>query len=174
MTDVFSARRRSEVMSKIRSTGTRVEDVLFAIVRESVGPHRRIDRNVKGLPGRPDIVIPSLRLAIFADGCFYHGCPKHGHIPKSNRRYWLPKLAGNCKRDRLNRRSLRRLGFSVWAIWEHALEGSRIRYTRLLLENRVKRLMKQRNRGYSLGRPSELSNNVLLFQLDQHRSQVSA
>jgi DNA mismatch endonuclease (patch repair protein) len=150
MADVISAKRRSEVMSKIRSTGTRVEDLLHTIVRESVGPRRRIDRNVKGLPGRPDIVVPSLELAIFADGCFYHGCPKHGHMPKSNRAYWIPKLTGNCKRDRLNRRSLRRLGFSVWAIWEHALEGSRIGRTRLLLENRVRRLEKQRAWGQTV------------------------
>jgi DNA mismatch endonuclease, patch repair protein len=141
MADVFSTKRRGEVMSKIRSTGTTVEDVLHKIVRESIGSQRRIHRNVRNLPGRPDIVIPSLQIAIFADGCFYHGCPKHGHTPKSNRRYWVPKLARNCQRDRVNRQSLRRLGFSVWAIWEHALEGRRIERTRLILQRRIQRLI---------------------------------
>src|SRR6266852_9488783 len=111
-------------MSRIRSKGTMVEEALYSIVRESIGGRRRIDRNVSGLPGRPDIVIPYLRLAIFANGCFYHCCSQHGHTPKSNRAYWAPKLANNSKRDGLNRARLRRLGFSVWTIWEHALEGS--------------------------------------------------
>ncbi len=142
---MFSAVRRSEIMSKIRSTGTTAEEVLYTIVREAVGSRRRIDRNVPGLPGRPDIVIPSLNVAIFADGCFYHGCPKHGHTPKSNRKYWVPKLAKNCRRDRLNRQLLRRLGFWVWAVWEHALEGRRIQRTRLLLGRRLKRVIEIRN-----------------------------
>jgi DNA mismatch endonuclease (patch repair protein) len=139
-------------MSRIRSTGTVVENLLFAIIRDSVGPRRRIVRNVKDLPGRPDIVVPSLRLAVFADGCFYHGCPKHGHIPKSNQTYWGPKLARNCKRDNSNRRALRRLGFSVWAVWEHSLEGSRLPRTRARLYSRVMRLMKEQREDIILQR----------------------
>lgn len=140
MTDTISAKKRSQVMSQIRSRGTVIEKALYSVVRESLGSRWRIDRNVGGLPGNPDIVIRSMRLAIFADGCFYHGCPKHGHTPKSNRGYWAPKLARNCRRDQINRRKLRRLGFSVWTFWEHSLEGAEFEGTRRLLNKRLKRI----------------------------------
>src|SRR5689334_14554597 len=119
MADVFDSRKRSAVMSRIRSKGTSVEEALYCLIRNFLGQRWRIDRNVAGLPGCPDVVIPGLRLAIFADGCFYHGCPQHGHIPKSNQGYWAPKLARNRSRDNSRRRALRRLGYSVWRVWEH-------------------------------------------------------
>lgn len=97
--DVFDRAKRSQVMSRIRSEGTLAEHTLYALVRELLGARRRIDRNVNSLPGRPDLFIPSLRVAIFAHGCFYHGCAKHGRVPKSNQGYWAPKLIGNRRRD---------------------------------------------------------------------------
>jgi DNA mismatch endonuclease (patch repair protein) len=149
MADVFSVQERSRVMSRIRSSGTGLEEILYAIVRESIGGRWRIDRNVSSLPGRPDIVVPTLRVAIFADGCFYHRCPTHGHIPKSNLEYWEPKLESNVRRDRRNRRKLRGIGFSVWTIWEHRLEGRRLSATRTFLGRRLTRLidLKMKNRG---------------------------
>src|SRR5487761_561047 len=114
-------------MSRIRSDGTSPEEALFFLLRQILGKQRRIERNVRDLPGQPDFLIPSLHLVLFMDGCFYHGCPKHGHNPKSNRRYWVPKLARNLARDRANRRMLRNLGFSVWTIWEHSLKRGRLR-----------------------------------------------
>jgi DNA mismatch endonuclease (patch repair protein) len=141
VTDVFSREKRSEVMSRIRSKGTLVEDALYRIIRESLGPRWRIDRNVVSLPGRPDVVIPALRLAIFVHGCFYHSCSKHGHVPKSNQEYWAPKLQRNVKRDSLNRARLRRLGFSVWVIWEHQLEGRKSDSTRSIMDRRLSRLI---------------------------------
>jgi DNA mismatch endonuclease (patch repair protein) len=92
MADVFTPEQRSEIMSRIRSSGTTPEARLCASVREALGGRWRIDRNVRTLPGQPDVVVAGLHLAIFADGCFYHGCPEHGHMPKSNVDYWLPKL----------------------------------------------------------------------------------
>ena len=141
VTDVFSRKKRSELMSRIRSKGTAVEESLYSIVRESIAARWTIDRNVSGLPGHPDIVIRELRLAIFAHGCFYHCCSQHGHIPKSNREYWSPKLASNLKRDRLNRSRLRRQGFSVWTIWEHALEGFQLQRTRLMMQRRLNKFV---------------------------------
>lgn len=119
MADIFSMEKRSAIMSRIRSTGSKPEERLYAAVRSVLGHRWRIDRNNNGLPGRPDIMIPSLDLIIFLDGCFYHSCPSHGHIPKSNADYWGPKLEKNALRDRRNRRKLRELGFSVWRFWEH-------------------------------------------------------
>jgi DNA mismatch endonuclease (patch repair protein) len=66
-------------------------------------------------------VIPSARLAIFVDGCFWHGCPKHGRHPTSNTHYWLPKLERTLQRDRLNAARLRSLGWTVLRLWEHEL-----------------------------------------------------
>lgn len=106
-----------------------------------------MDKNVRTLPGQPDVFIPSLRLAIFADGCFYHGCPEHGHVPKSNVEFWLTKLTRNRRRDRARRRALRRMGFAVWSFWEHELKGRRIARTQLALARRLKaRLALHRSR----------------------------
>ena len=137
MPDVFTKAKRSEVMSRIRSSGTAIEDRLYDAVREVLGWRWRIDRNVKGLPGSPDLVIPSLRLAVFADGCFYHGCSRHGRIPESNRAYWEPKLRANALRDTRNRRKLRSMGYSVWRFWEHDLEGRRVLTTKRTVARRL-------------------------------------
>ncbi len=147
MADVFTPEKRSEIMSRIRSSGTTPEARLCASVREVLGGRWRIDKNVRTLPGQPDVVVPGLRLAIFADGCFYHRCPEHGHVPKSNVDYWLPKLARNQKRDRANRRALCRMGFAVWRLWEHELKGRRMVRTQMALVRRLKvRLDQYRSR----------------------------
>jgi DNA mismatch endonuclease (patch repair protein) len=138
LTDIFTPAKRSAIMSRIRSNGTIPEAKLYEIVRESIGKRRRIERNVRDLPGQPDFVIPSLRLAIFADGCFYHGCPKHGHTPKSNSEYWLPKLIRNRLRDKRNRAALRKMGYRVWTVWEHCLKDGRLENTGKRLKQRLK------------------------------------
>ena len=74
--------------------------------------------------GVPDFYFPRLRLAIFVDGCFWHSCPKCGHIPKANQDYWIEKLARNKRRDRLNRRTLRLQGISVLGLWECGLRDN--------------------------------------------------
>ena len=71
-----------------------------------------------GLPGSPDFIFPAKRIAIFVDGCFWHGCPKCGHIPKSNVKYWEPKLKRNKARDRAANSQLRSVGFKVIRLWE--------------------------------------------------------
>jgi DNA mismatch endonuclease (patch repair protein) len=77
------------------------------------------------LPGRPDIVLSSAKLAIFVDGCFWHACPDHGSLPKNNRDWWRAKLLRNVERDREKDAALERLGWAVVHIWEHdGLEAS--------------------------------------------------
>lgn len=71
------------------------------------------------LPGRPDIVLVRVRLAIFVDGCFWHGCPDHGVMPKANRSFWSEKIGGNQLRDRRNDAALVELGWSALHVWEH-------------------------------------------------------
>ncbi len=68
---------------------------------------------------RPDVVFPRARVAVFIDGCFWHGCPEHGRAPKANAGYWGPKLAGNVARDRDTDAQLDGLGWRVVRAWEH-------------------------------------------------------
>ena len=106
-------------MARIRSSGTKPERYLYQTFRSALGYRWRIDTNVAELVGKPDLVVPSLSLAVFVDGCFFHSCPKHGRIPDSRQEYWKPKLEGNIRRDARVRRQLRRIGFSVWRFWSH-------------------------------------------------------
>jgi len=111
-----TAAQRSAMMSRIRSKDTKPE----MLVRKAL--HRlgfRFRLHVRGLPGKPDIVLPKYGTVIQVKGCFWHGhtCID-GRIPKSNRDYWVPKLAKNKERDLANGRKLRRLGWSVRSLWE--------------------------------------------------------
>jgi len=72
-----------------------------------------------GRPVRADVAFPRARVAVFVDGCFWHCCPLHGTLPKTNTEYWLPKLAANVDRDRRVDAQLRNLGWSVVHVWEH-------------------------------------------------------
>jgi DNA mismatch endonuclease (patch repair protein) len=70
---------------------------------------------------RPDFVFPKLGIAVFVDGCFWHGCPLHATQPKQNAEFWSAKIAANQARDRLVTRTLRARGWRVLRIWEHEL-----------------------------------------------------
>ncbi|MBU1664196.1 MAG: very short patch repair endonuclease [Gammaproteobacteria bacterium] len=104
-------------MARIKSTGTLPELMLRkalwrAGLRFRLHPH---------LPGKPDLVFPGARVAVFVDGCFWHGCPQHGHLPKSNPGYWQPKLSRNLARDRRVNVELLELGWMPIRIWEHEI-----------------------------------------------------
>lgn len=73
----------------------------------------------QGARVRPDIVFTRNRLAVFVDGCFWHGCPEHGTQPKHNAGYWVPKLRRNAERDRKVNDALRAEGWRVLRFWEH-------------------------------------------------------
>lgn len=68
---------------------------------------------------RADIVFTRLRIAVFIDGCFWHGCPLHASLPKKNADYWVPKLRRNVERDRETTLRLNSLGWTVLRYWEH-------------------------------------------------------
>lgn len=130
-------------MANIRAHGSKPEEQLYQLVRAILGYRWRIDRNVESLPGRPDLVIPSLRLILFVDGCFFHVCPLHGRIPETNREYWEPKLLRNVQRDRETRQELRLRGFKIWKIWEHDLRGARLERVERVLEWALPRRVRQ-------------------------------
>jgi DNA mismatch endonuclease, patch repair protein len=71
--------------------------------------------------GRPDFTFRRVKLALFVDGCFWHGCSEHGRSPVANASYWMPKLLRNQERDREVSRELRKRGWTVLRIWEHEL-----------------------------------------------------
>ena len=77
----------------------------------------------------PDFAFPKHKLAVFVDGCFWHGCPKHATQPKGNRRFWAEKLEANKAGDRKVNRELRAKGRKVLRIWEHDLRVARYPYT---------------------------------------------
>lgn len=108
-------------MAAIRSRGTKPEVRLQNLVEEML-PRTRVVLH-PDLPGRPDLFVPGLGLAVFMDGCFWHACPKHGRIPQDNIAYWGPKLERTRIRDRAAVTVLRR-SFTTVRIWEHELKGS--------------------------------------------------
>lgn len=129
MTDGFSREQRSFIMSRIVSSGNlRTEVRLISILRKHKITGWRRGQN---LPGMPDVAFTREKIAIFVDGCFWHSCPYHGHIPKTNQGYWIPKLARNRRRDRSVQRELCNAGWLVLRIWEHALNSEARVITRL-------------------------------------------
>lgn len=104
-------------MSKIRSKNTKPE-ILLRKALFAKGYRYRI--NDKKMPGKPDIVLPKYKTAIFVNGCFWHGhdnC-KIAHIPKSNIEYWSNKIVKNKKRDIENYAKIQTLGWDIITVWE--------------------------------------------------------
>ena len=117
MIDIVDSRRRSELMANIRGRDTAPEQAVRKIAHR-MGLRFRLYR--KDLPGRPDLVLPKHRLAIFVHGCFWHqheGC-RYAHVPKTRTGYWEAKFARNMERDSENQESLRSLGWNVAVVWE--------------------------------------------------------
>ncbi|WP_407949365.1 very short patch repair endonuclease [Parvibaculum sp.] len=120
MADKLTPARRSENMSRIRSTETRPELHVRKLVRSLGYSGYRLHR--KDLPGKPDIAFIGRKKAIFVHGCFWHQHPDpgclDGRLPKSRQEYWLPKLERNQKRDATAFKQLVEAGWTVLVIWE--------------------------------------------------------
>jgi DNA mismatch endonuclease (patch repair protein) len=136
MADVFTKAKRSEVMSRIRSRGNKATEL--AAIKFFRRNHIIGWRRQQPIFGNPDFIFPKLRLAVFVDGCFWHGCPKHETKPKNNRTFWRRKFSRNKKRDVLVTRTLRQASWRVLRIWEHELakknEARLLRRTHLALK----------------------------------------
>lgn len=118
MADVFSVKKRSEVMSRIRSKNTVIERMVFRFLRENnVYFQKHYDR----APGKPDIALPRKKKAVFIDGDFWHG---RDYQVRKNKlpQYWILKISANIERDKKNRRLLRLQGWEVLRVWELDLE----------------------------------------------------
>jgi len=120
-TDVYSPEKRSSVMRQVKGRNTSPElKVRKALTR--LGARYRLHR--KDLPGNPDIVLPGRRLALFVQGCFWHGhdCARGARVPKQNRDYWVGKVERNRTRDLKTHAALTALGWRVEPIWECELK----------------------------------------------------
>jgi len=168
MADVFSKAKRSEVMSRIRSRGNQDTELALARLlrangitgwrrhvqvriaergmRNHTSPRPSPQRGEGARPAfrvKPDFVFPKLRTVIFADGCFWHGCPRHATKPRHNAAFWRKKLAGNKTRDRLVTRTLRRAGWRVLRIWEHELPRQKAEGRMKNAKNKTVRLVRR-------------------------------
>lgn len=121
MSDMMSEEDRSYTMSQIQSTGTTPEENLGNILEE-LADDEEVVEHADDLPGTPDFWLPELKLAFFADGCFFHKCPEHFQMPESNQDYWRPKLERNVERDEEVDDELRSQGITPVRIWEHDLK----------------------------------------------------
>lgn len=122
--DTFSKAERSRIMSRVRSSGNKSTEAAFiARLKERgiTGWRRR-----QAIFGKPDFVFRKARIAVFIDGCYWHGCPKHCRMPASNRDYWERKIGRNRERDKKVNRELRRSGWTVVRIWEHELKDGTV------------------------------------------------
>lgn len=121
--DKLTVHRRSQLMARVHSRENRsTEMLLVRFLRKNKITGWRRNAHVFG---NPDFVFRAIKLALFVDGCFWHGCAKHCRMPLSNRNYWRNKIARNLKRDRVVNQLLREKGWTVIRIWEHELKDEK-------------------------------------------------
>ena len=146
MTDTMTPQQRHYCMSRIRSKDTTPE----RRVRQWLWQHGyRYRLCVKGVPGKPDIVMRKYRTAIFVNGCFWHGhliqCTMYNEqcivedskcckIPKTNREFWVAKIQRNQERDQQNYKVLEENGWQVIVLWECQLKAKKLEQTMLQVE----------------------------------------
>ncbi|MBT9132505.1 MAG: Very short patch repair protein [Firmicutes bacterium] len=112
---------RSKIMARVKSKGNKSTELKFidALRAWSISGWRcRID-----VLGKPDFVFSKEKIAMFIDGCFWHGCSKHCRLPATNVQYWVDKIQGNIRRDKQVTKELKKRGWIVFRFWEHELTG---------------------------------------------------
>jgi DNA mismatch endonuclease (patch repair protein) len=133
--DIYQKQKRSDIMSHISGKETQPE----ILVRKFLFSNGfRFRKNVKDLPGKPDIVLPKYKTAIFIHGCFWHGhtC-KRGASPTTNVEFWRTKIGGNIERDKRDISDLEKQGWNVIVIWQCEIKNIELqneRLTKLLSE----------------------------------------
>lgn len=132
--DILDKKKRSALMSKIRSKDTKPE---WIVRRYLFSRGYRYRKNVKGLPGTPDIVLRKYGIVIFIHGCFWHGHEVDGHIPHSNSAFWQKKIEQNKQRDARNKAALKQMGWRVMVVWECQLKPTFRQQTLLEIEYHI-------------------------------------
>ncbi|MDR3556912.1 MAG: very short patch repair endonuclease [Syntrophobacteraceae bacterium] len=136
----------SRLMKAVRGKGNRTTEEKFekALILSGVPDWEMQSRSV---PGRPDFFFPKERIAVFLDGCFWHGCGRCGHIPKKNKEFWAAKISRNKERDKNTDAIIRRHGISVLRFWEHQIRDELDDCISKLL----RRIQKRRQKGVAKG-----------------------
>jgi len=135
--DTVTAQERSRIMAKVKARGNKSTELKLITLFKDYG--------IKGwrrnypIPGKPDFVFPNSRLAIFVDGCFWHGCQEHCRLPATNQQYWIDKINRNKKRDHSISKALRFKNWTVLRLWEHDLKGDKFKRK----ANKIKRIVQQ-------------------------------
>jgi len=115
MVDIFSEKKRSEIMSKIRSKNTKIESLIFKALRRK---KIYFQKHYKKIHGCPDIALPKKKKAIFIDGDFWHGKNLKELERRLPKKYWREKIKLNVLRDKKNRKELKKQGWQVLRVWE--------------------------------------------------------
>lgn len=124
-------------MQSVKSKGTRPEKRLCAIIARM--GLRGWKKNAQGITGQPDVAFVRKQVAVFIDGCFWHGCPHcRKKLPATNRDYWERKIKRNIELDKLHDRQLRRGGWAVVRVWEHDIANTEQIKVRILRALRSK------------------------------------
>lgn len=116
--DTVSKQKRSEIMSHVKSKDSKIETLFRKELWQSGFRYRK---NSSKYFGKPDIVLPKYKTAIFIDSCFWHGCKKHCRIPTARKKYWTEKIARNAERDKEVSRHYKKLGWKIFRVWEHEM-----------------------------------------------------
>lgn len=140
MADVLSKEQRAKCMSMVKSKNTKPE-IQVRCFLFAHGFRFRLHR--KDLPGKPDIVLPKYKIAIFVNGCFWHGhnC-RYAKLPATNTVFWQEKIKGNVVRDTKNISELQRMGWRIYIIWQCELKPKLIETT---LENLLRDIDNAKN-----------------------------
>lgn len=134
--DKHSKETRSYNMSMIKSSGTKPEETVRKYL---FSKGLRYCKNVKTLPGKPDIVLPKYKTIVFVNGCFWHGhkgC-KYFVMPKTNVEFWTEKITKNIARDEITYKKLQNMGWNVIVIWECELKKDKRNNTLECLYNDI-------------------------------------
>lgn len=116
MADVFSKKKRSMIMSAVKSKDTKIE-VSFRKALWNKG--FRYSKNSAKYFGKPDLVLKKYKTVIFIDSCFWHGCKKHCRMPATNKKYWVNKIERNKGRDKEVNKYYKKSGWKIFRAWEH-------------------------------------------------------
>lgn len=146
---------RSRLMGRVRHRGTAPELMLRQALW-AAGLRYRLNSK-PNLPGSPDLIFPGARIAIFVDGCFWHGCPLHGSRPKTRHEFWAAKIARNQARDLAVDAALTSMEWAVVRLWEHEIKSNLIECVERIRSERDKRLMLSVDKTESRSDPSCLT-----------------
>jgi DNA mismatch endonuclease (patch repair protein) len=127
------------IMRGNRSTDTKPEVALRSMLhRHGLRFRKNYTLRLPERRVRVDIAFPRLKLAVFVDGCFWHGCPDHGHHPQRNEEYWSRKLRRNAERDREVNAALKQAGWRIVRVWEHVPTQEAVQTVRQALSSKCR------------------------------------